>query len=87
MWLLRLAVRCCAVLCVAKIMVGGRLVAVVRADNHALAAMRRTRGKLGAQPWERPEELLAPLRAVNGLNIMLAPPQQVRSGVAHAWAQ
>ncbi|KAJ9508469.1 hypothetical protein QJQ45_011999 [Haematococcus lacustris] len=51
------------------------LVSVVRTDNHALAAVQAMRVAAGTPEWERPQELVSPLRALNGLRIRLGPEQ------------
>ncbi|KAG2494645.1 hypothetical protein HYH03_007161 [Edaphochlamys debaryana] len=58
-----------------------RLVAVVRADNAALAAVRERRAAEGTPAWVRVEELICPLRAINGLPITV-PAAQAASQAA-----
>ncbi|GLI65105.1 hypothetical protein VaNZ11_008513, partial [Volvox africanus] len=55
-----------------------RLVAVVRADNAALETVRQMRREEGVPSWSRLEELICPLRAINGLP-MIVPAGQAAS--------
>ncbi|GIM01420.1 hypothetical protein Vretimale_6241, partial [Volvox reticuliferus] len=57
-----------------------RLVAVVRTDNAALETVRQMRREEGVPAWSRLEELICPLRAINGL------PMTVQAGQAASLA-